>query len=55
VLADRFNSIATDEQWTRTGYRSDGEAFTVESFSRYFIHDPIHHLWDVRHLWDLGA
>lgn len=25
----------------------DGSAFTVESLTRYFIHDPVHHLWDV--------
>jgi hypothetical protein len=30
-----------------TGARSDGAQFTVESFARYFIHDPIHHLYDV--------
>ena len=36
------------EQWDRRGRRSDGAVFTVESFGRYFIHDPIHHLDDVR-------
>ncbi len=46
VLADRFDGVG-DDQWSRTGYRSDGAAFTVESCARYFIHDPIHHLWDV--------
>ncbi|WP_406278815.1 DinB family protein [Embleya sp. NBC_00896] len=46
VLADRFAAVA-DDQWTRTGNRSDGTVFTVESFARYFIHDPVHHLWDV--------
>ena len=34
--------------WQRTGNRSDGKHFTVESFARYLIHDPIHHVWDVR-------
>jgi hypothetical protein len=34
-------------QWQRTGNRSDGARFTVESFSRYLIHDPVHHLFDV--------
>jgi hypothetical protein len=34
-------------QWERLGRRSDGASFTVESFARYFAHDPIHHLWDV--------
>ncbi len=37
-----------DDQWARTGVRSDGAEFTVDSFARYFIHDPIHHLDDVR-------
>ena len=26
---------------------SDGARFTVESFGRYLLHDPIHHLQDV--------
>lgn len=46
VLAGRFDTVSGD-QWERTGYRSDGAAFTVESFARYFIHDLIHHVWDV--------
>ena len=46
ALADRFDEVEGD-QWSRTGFRSDGAAFTVESFARYFVHDPIHHLWDV--------
>lgn len=45
-LADGFAAV-TGEQWQRTGSRSDGAQFTVESFGRYFIHDPIHHLYDV--------
>lgn len=32
----------------RRGLRSDGSAFTVDSLARYFIHDALHHLWDVR-------
>ena len=46
ALADQFDAVAGD-QWERTGHRSDGATFTVESFARYFIHDPLHHLWDV--------
>ena len=45
-LADRFDGVAGD-QWQRTGHRSDGATFTVETFARYFIHDPVHHLDDV--------
>lgn len=46
-LASRFDGVQ-GAQWERTGFRSDGAAFTVESFARYLIHDPIHHLWDAR-------
>jgi hypothetical protein len=46
LLAVRFEQVSGD-QWERTGYRSDGAEFTVETFARYFIHDPLHHLWDV--------
>ena len=47
ALADRFDTVR-GEQWSRTGFRSDGATFTVDSFARYFVHDPIHHLSDVR-------
>ena len=48
ALADSFASVAAaGDQWTRTGTRSDGAHFTVESFARYLIHDPVHHLYDV--------
>jgi len=33
--------------WERVGRRSDGAVFTVRTFARYFVHDPVHHLWDV--------
>ncbi|MQS12427.1 DinB family protein [Streptomyces kaniharaensis] len=46
TLAAAFERVA-GEQWQRTGNRSDGARFTVESFSRYLIHDPVHHLYDV--------
>lgn len=36
-----------DDAWQRTGLRGDGATFTVESFTRYLLHDPIHHLTDV--------
>ena len=45
-LADAFDRVR-DDQWLRTGTRSDGARFTIESFGRYFLHDPIHHLQDV--------
>ncbi len=46
VIAARFESLAP-EQWSRTGRRDDGARFTVESFARYLVHDPVHHLYDV--------
>lgn len=45
-LAARFQGVE-GQDWNRTGARSDGARFTVDTFSRYLIHDPIHHLWDV--------
>jgi hypothetical protein len=44
-LADTFDRVGTKE-WDRTGRRSDGVEFTVETFGRYLLHDPFHHLWD---------
>jgi hypothetical protein len=46
VIAAHFDDL-NPGQWQRTGSRSDGARFTVESFARYFIHDPVHHLYDV--------
>jgi hypothetical protein len=46
IIAAHFGTVAGD-QWQRTGSRSDGAHFTIESFARYFVHDPIHHLHDV--------
>lgn len=46
ALSARFAAVADDE-WQRPGRRSDGASFTVETFARYFIHDPVHHLYDV--------
>jgi hypothetical protein len=52
-LADAAETLAlgfehvSGQQWQRTGRRSDGAHFTVASFARYFLHDPVHHLYDV--------
>ena len=43
----RDYSAVDDIDLGRTGLRSDGSTFTVESLARYFIHDPVHHLHDV--------
>jgi hypothetical protein len=45
-LVDAFERVAGGD-WERTGNRSDGARFTVESFARYLVHDPVHHLHDV--------
>jgi hypothetical protein len=45
-LAASFSAVQAD-QWSRTGLRSDGALFTIDSFARYLIHDPVHHLHDV--------
>ncbi len=46
-VATAFDGLAP-EQWDRRGRRSDGACFTIESFSRYFVHDLVHHRHDVR-------
>jgi hypothetical protein len=46
AVAARFDGVRGDA-WARTGFRSDGAAFTVETFARYFVHDPVHHLREV--------
>jgi hypothetical protein len=45
-LADRFDTVE-GAQWDRPGARSDGARFTVETFARYLVHDPVHHVHDV--------
>ncbi|GAC1608158.1 MAG: maleylpyruvate isomerase N-terminal domain-containing protein [Mycobacteriales bacterium] len=46
AIANRFDAL-TPDQWHRPGRRSDGAAFTIDTFSRYFLHDVVHHLHDV--------
>ena len=46
-LASQLSTVS-DLSWSRTGRRSDGATFTVGTIARYMIHDPIHHVWDVR-------
>jgi hypothetical protein len=47
TIAARFDGLGPHEL-ERPGRRSDGASFTIESFARYEIHDPLHHLWDVQ-------
>jgi hypothetical protein len=46
VIGQLFAGVA-GAQWARTGKRSDGASFTVDSISRYYLHDIEHHIWDV--------
>lgn len=46
-VAATFAAVGGD-QWARTGRRTDGASFTVETLGQYFAHDMAHHLWDVR-------
>ena len=46
-LAARFDAARPD-QYQRRGFRSDGSAFTITTLAQYLLHDPVHHLWDVR-------
>ena len=45
-IAASFGRVPED-QWGRTGTRSNGSEFTVLTFSQYFLHDVVHHLHDV--------
>ena len=46
-LADAYSRVSHDE-WSRTGRRSNGSTFTVETLGQYALHDLFHHVWDVR-------
>jgi hypothetical protein len=43
----RAFELVPDAALGRTGRRTDGSRFTVESLARYFVHDVVHHRWDV--------
>ena len=43
------------EQYGRGGIRSDGVKFTLLTLIQYFLHDVIHHLWDVTGQQDAAA
>lgn len=46
VLASAFERV-DGARWERSGERSDGARFTVQTFAPYLIHDVVHHLFDV--------
>ena len=39
-----------DDQWDRSGTRSNGDGFTVDTLARYHLHDLVHHAHDVSHI-----
>jgi hypothetical protein len=45
-IADEFAAVSED-QWLRTARRSNGSVFTVDTIARYFLHDLVHHVYDV--------
>lgn len=46
TIAGAFATVH-DDQWQRPGRRSNGSVFSVDTFARYFLHDLVHHAWDV--------
>jgi hypothetical protein len=46
-VADLYAGVPEDA-WARAGRRSNGSAFTVDTITRYHLHDVEHHLSDVR-------
>jgi len=50
VVAARYDALAGADQQTRSrrGVRDDGSVFTVDTLSRYHLHDLVHHAHDVR-------
>ena len=65
VVADQLEAAAQSmvghiqalraDQLGRTGRRSDGSEFTVVTLLQYFLHDVVHHLWDVTGQSDAAA
>ena len=44
--AAAFDEVGEGD-WARTGRRSNGSVFTIETLGQYFLHDLTHHLHDV--------
>ena len=54
TLVARIAALDPD-QLDRTGRRSNGAEFTVVTLLQYFLHDVVHHLWDVTGQQDAAA
>ncbi|GAB2525938.1 DinB family protein [Paramicrobacterium agarici] len=46
--AEAFDAVPAAAA-ARTGRRSDGASFTIETLGQYYVHDIVHHAWDVTH------
>lgn len=46
MAAERLEGVR-GAQWQRTGRRSDGVGYTIETFGRNLVHEAVHHLYDV--------
>lgn len=44
--AAAFDAVPADA-WGRPGRRSNGAVFTARTLGQYFLHDVVHHLYDV--------
>lgn len=49
AVAAAYDTVSGD-LWERSGRRSDGARFTVDTFARYHLHDLVHHAHDVSHI-----
>jgi hypothetical protein len=47
AAAAAFDTVGEGD-WQRTGRRTNGSVFTMETLGQYFLHDLTHHLHDVR-------
>jgi len=49
AVADLYASVP-DGARERSGVRSDGSVFTIDTLGRYHLHDVVHHVHDVSYL-----
>jgi SAM-dependent methyltransferase len=47
AVAAAYDAVP-DDAWSRSGRRSNGSLFTVDTLGRYLLHDLLHHAHDVR-------
>lgn len=54
VVAALYDDLDPNELG-RTGRRSNGSVFTLDTLARYHLHDLVHHVWDVRRALTVAA